>query len=220
MTNETKNTEKTTEPKNYAAVSKLWGTTLENVEAWRIGRANLAKWLDEQEKLPFGAFFETKSVKNTGDFSSLALAIMTHTTTGNIDAKYKSVKMKALEDGVFDKQACVESFIQDILAPNLAELRAQKEKELAEQRAERLNLVAVVNAAIEATHDAWTDAGLEPSADLANKAAKRKLEKEHDERVAKAYAYALLNDAGVDPSVLNLTEADSLPNIDEKGDLI
>lgn len=220
MTNETKTTEKNTEPKNYAAVSELWGTTLENVEAWKIGRANLAKWLDEQEKLPFGAFFETKSVKNTGDFSSLALAIMTHTTTGNIDAKYKTVKMKALEAGNYDKQACVESFILDILAPNLAELRAQKEKELAEQRAERLNLVAVVKAAIEATHDAWADAGLEPNGELAKRAAKRKLEKEQNGRVAKAYAYSLLTEAGVNPSELDLTEADSLPNIDEKGDLI
>jgi len=230
MTNETKN--ETTTTKNYSAVSELWGTKLANVEAYQIGKANFDKWIAERENEPFGQFFEAKSSKNlTGVFSSLYLAMLLHTTTGNIDAKFAKAKIKAMEkatnEGVaYDPQAMLEGFICDTLAPNLAELRAKKEAELVAKRAERLALRDSVTHAIEAVKDTWADACLTPNAELVKKACARKLEKD-EPTFAKAFAVELAYDvlSGEEAShlcdELGLDVAnDGLPAINDLGDLV
>jgi hypothetical protein len=195
MTNESKNESTTT--KNYSAVSELWGTKLADVEAYQIAKSNFDKWLAERENEPFGQFFEAKSSKNLqGVYSSLYLAMLLHTTTGNIDAKFNKAKIKAMEkatsDGVpYDPQAMLEGFICDTLAPNLAELRAKKEAELAAKRAERLALRNSVTHAIEAVKDTWSDAGLTPSWELVKKACARKLERD-EPKFAKAFSVELV----------------------------
>lgn len=231
MTTETK--KETTTTKNYTAVSELWGTKLADVEAYQIAKANFDAWLAEREKEPFGQFFEVKSTKNlTGDYSSLYLAMLLHTTTGNIDAKFKKAKLNAMEKATkegtpYNAQAFVEGFICDILAPNLAELRAKKEAEIAVKRAERLALRDSVAHAIEAVKDTWSDAGLTPNAELVKKACVRKLEKD-EPTFAKAFAVELAfsvfgqsetatqicDELGVD--VAN----DGLPAINDLGDLV
>jgi hypothetical protein len=230
MTNETKN--ETTTTKNYSAVSELWGTKLADVEAYQIAKSNFDKWLAERENEPFGKFFEVKSSKNlTGVYSSLYLAMLLHTTTGNIDAKFNKAKIKAMEkatsEGVpYDPQAMLEGFICDTLAPNLAELRAQKEAELVAKRAERLALRDSVTHAIEAVKDTWADACLTPSEELVKKACARKLEKD-EPTFAKAFvvelacseldglaASRICSELGVD------IDNDGLPEIDDNGDLV
>lgn len=225
-------TKTTTTEKNYSAVSELWGTKLADVEAYQIAKANFDKWLVERENEPFGQFFEAKSSKNlTGVFSSLYLAMLLHTTTGNIDAKFAKAKIKAMEkatsEGVaYDPQAMLEGFICDTLAPNLAELRAKKEAEIAAKRAERLALRDSVTHAIEAVKDTWDDAGLTPDADLVKKACSRKLEKD-EPTFAKAFAVELAlgvcqydtakqicNELGLD------IVSDGLPAINDLGDLV
>lgn len=232
MTDETEN-ETTTTKKNYSAVSVLWGTKLADVEAYQIAKANFEKWLSERENEPFGKFFEAKSSKNlTGVYSSLYLAMFLHTTTGNIDAKFNKAKMKAMEKAsnegtTFDPQSFLEGFICDILAPNLAELRAKKEAEVAAKRAERLALRDSVTHAIEAVKDTWADACLTPNEELVKKACARKLEKD-EPTFAKAFAVELAfsvfgqsetatqicNELGVDVG------NDGLPAINDLGDLV
>lgn len=230
MTNETKTTTTTTE-KNYSAVSVLWGTKLADVEAYQIAKANFNAWLAEREEEPFGQFFEVKSTKNlTGVYSSLYLAMLLHTTTGNIDAKFKNAKLKAAEkaatEGVpYDQQAMLEGFICDTLAPNLAELRAKKEAELAAKRAERLALRDSVTHAIAAVKDTWEDAALAPNYDLVKKACERKLERD-ESAFAKAFAVELASEVLTSEEViklyseLNLFAEDGLPAIDDLGDLV
>lgn len=231
--NNTNNTTTTTATeKDYSAVSELWGTKLADVEAYQIAKANFDAWLSERENEPFGKFFEAKSSKNQSVvYSSLYLAMLLHTTTGNIDAKYDKTKRKAMEKALregtpYDEQATAEGFICDILAPNLAELRAQKEAELVAKRAERLALRDSVNHAIEAVKDTWNDAGLTPNAELVKKACTRKLERD-EPTFAKAFcvelAYSVLdgvtctqvcNELGVDVG------NDGLPKINDNGDLV
>lgn len=231
MTNETK-TETTTTEKDYSAVSVLWGTKLADVEAYQIAKANFDAWLAERENEPFGKFFEAKSSKNLqGVYSSLYLAMLLHTTTGNIDAKFNKAKMKAMENATangttFDPQSFLEGFICDILAPNLAELRAKKEAEILAKRAERLALRDSVAHAIEAVKDTWEDAGLTPDAELVKKACTRKLERD-EPTFAKAFAIELaLNVLGYDTTKSMCEELgldivkDSLPDINELGDLV
>lgn len=229
MTNETKN--ETTTTKDYSAVSELWGTKLADVEAYQIAKSNFDKWLAERENEPFGKFFEVKSSKNlTGVYSSLYLAMLLHTTTGNIDAKFNKAKIKAMEkatnEGVaYDPQAMLEGFICDTLAPNLAELRAKKEAELAAKRAERLALRDSVAHAVDAVRDTWEDAGLTPTADLVKKAYTRKLERD-EAKFAKAFAICLAeqvlnaDEAEVVINDLGLTDADRLPEVNDLGDLV
>ena len=230
MTTETKETTTTTE-KNYSAVSVLWGTKLADVEAYQIAKTNFNAWLAEREKEPFGQFFEVKSTKNlTGDYSSLYLAMLLHTTTGNIDAKYKKAKLSAMEKATkegtpYNAQSFVEGFICDILAPNLAELRAKKEAELAAARAERLALRDSVTHAIEAVKDTWEDAALTPNYDLVKKACERKLERD-ESAFAKAFAVELASEVLTSEEViklyseLNLFAEDGLPAIDDLGNLV
>lgn len=230
MTNETKTT--TTTEKDYSAVSVLWGTKLADVEAYQIAKANFDAWLAERENEPFGQFFEAKSSKNlAGVYSSLYLAMLLHTTTGNIDAKFNKAKVKAMEKAAnegttYNPQEFLEGFICDILAPNLAELRAKKEAEIAAKRAERLALRDSVTHAIEAVKDTWADACLTPNAELVKKACARKLEKD-EPTFAKAFAVELavsVLDYDVAKSVcedlgLDIV-SDGLPEIDDKGDLV
>lgn len=230
MTNETKNTTTTTE-KDYSAVSVLWGTKLADVEAYQIAKANFDAWLAERENEPFGQFFEAKSSKNlTGVYSSLYLAMLLHTTTGNIDAKFNKAKVKAMEKAAnegtaYNPQEFLEGFICDILAPNLAELRAKKEAEIAAKRAERLALRDSVAHAIEAVKDTWEDAGLTPDADLVKKACTRKLERD-EAKFAKAFAICLAeqvlnaDEAKAVITDLGLTDADRLPEVNDLGDLV
>lgn len=198
MTNETKN-ETTTTEKDYSAVSVLWGTKLADVEAYQIAKANFDAWLAERENEPFGKFFEAKSSKNLqGVYSSLYLAMLLHTTTGNIDAKFNKAKMKAMESATangtaFEPQAFLEGFICDILAPNLAELRAKKEAEILAKRAEMRALRESVTRAIEAVKDTWADACLTPDAELVKKACTRKLERD-EAKFAKAFVAELTYD--------------------------
>lgn len=232
MTTENKTENTTTTEKDYSAVSVLWGTKLAEVEAYQIAKANFYAWLSERENEPFGKFFEAKSSKNlTGVYSSLCLAMLLHTTTGNIDAKFNKAKMKAMESATangttFDQQSFLEGFICDILAPNLAELRAKKEAELAAKRAERLALRDSVIHAIEAVQDTWADACLTPNAELVKKACARKLEKD-EPTFAKAFAVELavnILEYDVAKSVceeLGLDIAsDGLPDINDLGDLV
>lgn len=228
MTNETKTT---TTKKNYSAVSVLWGTKLADVEAYQIAKANFDAWLAEREQEPFGQFFEVKSTKNlTGVYSSLYLAMLLHTTTGNIDAKFKNAKLKAAEkaasEGVpYDQQAMLEGFICDTLAPNLAELRAKKEAEIAAKRAERLALRDSVTHAIEAVKDTWDDAALTPNFELVKKACTRKLEKD-ESTFAKAFSVELAYEVlTIEESQklfneLNILAEDGLPAINDLGDLL
>lgn len=231
MTTENK-TENTTTEKDYSAVSVLWGTKLADVEAYQIAKAKFDAWLAERENEPFGKFFEAKSSKNlTGVYSSLYLAMLLHTTTGNIDAKFNKAKMKAMENasnnGVsFDPQSFLEGFICDILAPNLAELRAKKEAELAAERAERLALCDSVTRAIEAVKDTWADACLTPNAELVKKACSRKLERD-EPTFAKAFAIELaLRVLDFDTANRMCEElglsilGDGLPAINDLGDLV
>lgn len=232
MTNETKN-ETTTTEKNYSAVSVLWGTKLADVEAYQIAKANFEKWLAERENEPFGQFFEVKSPSHnlTCVYSSLYLAMLLHTTTGNIDAKFKKAKLTAMEKAsnegtTFDPQSFLEGFICDILAPNLAELRAKKEAEIAAKRAERLALRDSVAHAIEAVKDTWEDAGLTPDADLVKKACTRKLERD-DATFAKAFVVELAYDVLAGEEASRLCDElgvdvanDGLPAINELGDLV
>lgn len=228
----TENTTKTTTTeKDYSAVSALWGTKLADVEAYQIAKANFENWLAEREQETFGQFFEAKSSKNlNGSYSSLYLAMLLHTTTGNIDAKFAKAKIKAMEkatsEGVaYDPQAMLEGFICDTLAPNLAELRAQKEAELAAARAERLALRDSVHHAVDSVKDTWDDAGLTPNAELVKKAYTRKLERD-EPTFAKAFVICLAErvlDADEAESViydLGLTISDRLPPINDLGDLV
>lgn len=231
MTNETKNTTTTTTEKDYSAVSVLWGTKLADVEAYQIAKANFDAWLAERENEPFGQFFEAKSSKNlAGVYSSLYLAMLLHTTTGNIDAKFNKAKVKAMEKAAnegtaYNPQEFLEGFICDILAPNLAELRAKKEAEIAAKRAERLALRDSVAHAIEAVKDTWEDAGLTPDADLVKKACTRKLERD-EAKFAKAFAICLAeqvlnaDEAKAVITDLGLTDADRLPEVNDLGDLV
>lgn len=229
MTNETKTT--TTTEKDYSAVSVLWGTKLADVEAYQIAKANFNAWLAERETEPFGQFFEAKSSKNlTGVYSSLYLAMLLHTTTGNIDAKFNKAKVKAMEKAAnegtsYNPQEFLEGFICDILAPNLAELRAKKEAEIAKERAERLALRDSVYHAVDAVRDTWEDAGLTPTADLVKKAYSRKLERD-EATFAKAFVFSLAervlnaDEAEVVINDLGLTDSDRLPAINDLGDLV
>lgn len=223
MANE-KNEKNTTD---YSAVSATWGAKLGENEAWQYARKELARKLDEAENEPFGKFFESKSTKNGGDFSAQVLANVLLTSVGNINTKYASAKLKALEVGNFDKQSFIEGFIMDNLCPTLAEERAKREAELAKERAERLALADSVTRAIESVSDSWDDAGLTPNVDLVRKACKRKLERD-EEVFAKAFSVelvlqlienddekaSLLADLGLD------VKEDGLPPIDEQGNLL
>jgi hypothetical protein len=157
--------------------------------------------------------------------------MLLHTTTGNIDAKFNKAKIKAMEkastEGVpYDPQSMLEGFICDTLAPNLAELRAKKEAELAAKRAERLALRDSVTHAIEAVKDTWADACLEPNVELVKKACARKLEKD-EPKFAKAFAVELAYDVLTDEEASRLCDElgvdvgnDGLPAINELGDLV
>lgn len=229
--NETK-TEKTAT--DYSAVSTMWGTKLGEVEAWQIARKNFNEFLDASENEAFGKFFEKKSDKvgNSNDFSTQALAWLLHTSAGNIEAKYKNAKTKQLENcastgATFDKQAFLEGFIVDMLAPNLAEERAKREAELAKTRAENIAfnksiLDSVENAVVMA--DSF-GVNLIDNVQAVINACKKKLEK--GDRASRVYAYTLvhrtLSNCIELPNVINelgLTEADALPELNELGDIV
>lgn len=230
MTNETK-TEKTID---YSAVSTLWGTNLGDVEAWQIARANFNKFLDDSEKEPFGKFFEKKSDKagNSNDISTQALAWLLHTSSGNIEAKYKNAKTKSLENcastGVtFDKQAFIEGFICDMLAPNLAEERAKREAELAETRAENISFVKSITDSVENSIIMADSFGVNliDNVQAVINACKKKLEK--GDYASRVYSWTLahrtLSNCIELPNVLSelgLGEADALPKLNELGDIL
>lgn len=230
-TNETK-TEKTTI--DYASVSTLWGTKLGEVEAWQIARVNFNKFLDDSEQEPFGKFFEKKSDKagNSNDMSTQALAWLLHTSAGNIEAKYKNAKTKELEkcasSGVtFDKQAFLEGFIVDMLAPNLAEERAKREAELAKVRAENVAFNASIHVAVENAVNMADSFGINliDNVEAVINACKKKLA--DNSRYSRVYCYTLvhytLSNCIELPNVLNelgLTEADALPQLNELGDIV
>lgn len=227
-TNETKTTI------DYASVSTLWGTKLGEVEAWQIARSNFNKFLDDSENEPFGRFFEKKSDKagNSNDMSTQALAWLLHTSAGNIEAKYKNAKTKELEkcasSGVnFDKQAFLEGFIVDMLAPNLAEERAKREAQLAKTRAEN---IAFNKSILDSVENAITMAdsfgvNLIDNVQAVINACKKKLEA--GDHVSRVYSYTLvhrtLSECVELPNVLNelgLTEADALPELNKLGDIV
>lgn len=189
MANETKETKTT----DYSAVSETWGAKLGENEAWQYARKELARKLDEAENEPFGKFFESKSTKNGGDFSAQMLANVLLTSVGNINTKYASAKLKALELGNFDKQSFIEGFIMDTLCPVLAEERAKREAELAKERAERIALRDSVLRAVESVRDSWDDAGLEPSYELVKKACERKLARD-EAKFAQAFSVRLASE--------------------------
>lgn len=229
--NETK-TEKTTI--DYSEVSTLWGTTLGSVEAWQIARKNFNKFLDGSEKEPFGKFFEKKSDKagNSNDISTQALAWLLHTSAGNIEAKYKNAKTKQLEKcasegSTFDKQAFLEGFIVDMLAPNLAEERAKREAELAKTRAENIAFVASIDNAVENAVNMADSFGINliDNVEAVINACKKKLA--DNSKYSRVYCYTLvhytLHECVELPNVLNelgLTEADALPELNELGDIV
>jgi hypothetical protein len=232
MTNNETKTEKTTI--DYSAVSTLWGTKLGEVEAWQIARANFNNFLDDSEKEPFGKFFEKKSDKagNSNDISTQALAWLLHTSAGNIEAKYKNAKTKELEkcasSGVtFDKQAFLEGFIVDMLAPNLAEERAKREAELAKTRAENIAFNKSVLDSVENAIPMADSFGvnLVGNAQAVKNACKKKLEAgDHASRV---YCYTLVGRTLGDSDELHdvftelgLTSDDALPELNELGDIV
>jgi hypothetical protein len=231
MTNENK-TEKTTI--DYSEVSTLWGTTLGSVEAWQIARNNFNKFLDESEKEPFGKFFEKKSDKagNSNDISTQALAWLLHTSAGNIEAKYKNAKTKQLENcastgATFDKQAFLEGFICDMLAPNLAEERAKREAELAKMRAENIAFNKSIHDAVENAVNMAESFGINliDNVEAVLNACKKKLA--DNSKFSRVYCYTLvhytLHERIELPNVLNdlgLTEADALPQLNELGDIV
>lgn len=230
--NTNEKTEKTTI--DYSEVSTLWGTTLGSVEAWQIARTNFNKFLDDSEKEPFGKFFEKKSDKagNSNDISTQALAWLLHTSAGNIEAKYKNAKTKCLEKcasegSTFDKQAFLEGFIVDMLAPNLAEERAKKREELAKKRAENIAFNKSILDSVENTLVMGDSFGINliDNVQAVINACKKKLEA--NDHVSRVFSYTLvhrtLSDCLELPNVLNelgLTEADALPKLNELGDII
>jgi hypothetical protein len=207
---------------------------LGEVEAWQIARRNFNKFLDDSEKEPFGKFFEKKSDKagNSNDISTQALAWLLHTSAGNIEAKYKNAKTKQLENcassGVtFDKQAFLEGFVVDMLAPNLAEERAKREAELAKTRAENIAFNKSIHDAVENAVNMADSFGINliDNVEAVINACKKKLA--DNSRYSRIYCYTLahytLSNCIELPNVLaelGLTEADALPQLNELGDIV
>jgi hypothetical protein len=124
---------------------RIWETKLADIEAWKIARRNLDKWLDENEADTFGKFFESKASKSS-PFSQQNVAILAHTSAGYVGDKWKKAKEQALKIALdtkaeYDELAALEAFIQDMLAPNLAEERAKAEAErIAAEAAAKLRI--------------------------------------------------------------------------------
>jgi hypothetical protein len=124
---------------------RIWDTKLADVEAWKIARSNLNKWLDENEKETFGKFFESKASKSS-PFSQQNVAILAHTSAGYVGDKWKKAKEQALKLALdnkaeYDELSVIEVFVQDVLAPNMAEERAKAEAErIAAEAAAKLRI--------------------------------------------------------------------------------
>jgi membrane-associated HD superfamily phosphohydrolase len=124
---------------------RIWDTKLADVEAWKIARSNLNKWLDENEKETFGKFFESKASKSS-PFSQQNVAILAHTSAGYVSDKWKKAKEQALKLALdnkaeYDELSVIEVFVQDVLAPNMAEERAKAEAErIAAEAAAKLRI--------------------------------------------------------------------------------
>lgn len=124
---------------------RIWDTKLADIEAWKIARRNLEKWLDENEADTFGKFFESKASKSS-PFSQQNVAILAHTSAGYVGDKWKKAKEQALKLALdnkseYDELGALETFIQDMLAPNLAEERAKAEAErIAAEAAAKLRI--------------------------------------------------------------------------------
>ena len=139
-------------PANVPENVTIWDTKLADVEAWKIARKNLTAWLDENEADTFGKFFESKASKSS-PFSLQNVAIMAHTSAGYVGDKWKKAKELALKNALESKAEYVEarvieSFICDMLAPNLAEERAKAEAERMAKEAERALRLAKIKQAV------------------------------------------------------------------------
>ncbi len=195
---ETTATENANENNSKQEVKTRWEKQLGGFEEFKIAVDTLIKWTNELGDKTLGEVFESKA-KKTAPFSYQMLAIITHQSSGYIGDKWQKAKTDALkkcmEAGTqYDERETITDFILDQLAPNLAELRAEKEK----ARLARINawntFVHSVLSAVESVEDTWSEFDINVSVETFRKMFPKYRQKENGLSIFKTLIYRNLND--------------------------
>lgn len=195
---ETTATENANENNSKQEVKTRWEKQLGGFEEFKIAVDTLINWTNELSDKTLGEVFESKA-KKSAPFSYQMLAILTHQSAGYVGDKFQKAKENALkkcmEAGTqYDERETITDFILDQLAPNLAELRAEKEK----ARLARLNawntFVHSVLSAVESVEDTWSEFDINVSVETFRKMFPKYQQKENGLSIFKTLIYRNLND--------------------------
>lgn len=194
---ETTATENATENNSTQKAKTRWEKQLGGFEEFQIAVDALIDWTNELQTKTFGEVFESKA-KKTAPFSYQMLAILTHQSSGYVGDKFQKAKESALkkcmdEGKQYDEREVITDFILDQLAPNLAELRAEKEKARLARISAWNTLVNSVMSAVESVEDTWNEFEIEVNVGTFRKMFPKYQQKQNGLDIFKTLMYRNLN---------------------------
>lgn len=194
---ETTATENANENSSKQEVKTRWEQQLGGFEEFKIAVDTLINWTNELSDKTLGEVFESKA-KKTAPFSYQMLAILTHQSSGYVGDKWQKAKTDALkkcmEAGTqYDERETITDFILDQLAPNLAELRAEKEKARLARIGAWNTLVNSVMSAVESVEDTWNEFEIEVNVGTFRKMFPKYQQKQNGMDIFKTLMYRNLN---------------------------